>query len=532
MIGATIDGRYRVLRVLGQGGMGAVYEAEHTGTGRRVAVKVINADMAQKTEMVLRFQREARVAGSIETPHIVQVLDTGTDPTSGTVYMVMEFLRGEDLQQLIKRLGRVPPLTALRLIGQACIGLGKAHAAGVIHRDIKPANLFLCVQEGSPVTVKVVDFGIAKIMVEPGSGDEAGLTRTGGMLGSPLYMSPEQATGRKTIDHRTDVWSLGVVLYQALSGRVPHLAETLGALIMAICSEPVPPLQSVAPWVPTEIAEIVHRSLAPDPSARFSSMAALLQAIQQLVPDRLSVDVAELVPLTEAELAQVALRPLIVSAGAGQVAVTVAVAVTAASAPALGGSQGASTASGQAALSVSQGTPGGPGKGRSRLAPALAITVALGGGLAAYAFAGRTAVVAPASDPVVTTAPASPSTAGAPAAIVAPVSAADERVVRVAVEPIDATVEVDGRLAPIKDGFVEIRGVLGSAHHVRIVKDQQETASEVAITSLGAVPPKVQAAAADARPRKPMVEKARAAPSASAKPSAKPRDQALDGKFE
>ena len=530
MIGTTIDGRYRVLRVLGQGGMGAVYEAEHTGTGRRVAVKVINADMARKTEMVLRFQREARVAGSIETPHIVQVLDTGTDPTSGTVYMVMEFLRGEDLQQLIKRLGKVPPLTALRLIAQSCLGLGKAHAAGVIHRDIKPANLFLCWHEGGPVTVKVVDFGIAKIMVEPGSGEEAGLTRTGGMLGSPLYMSPEQATGRKTIDHRTDVWSLGVVLYQALSGRVPHLAETLGALIMAICSEPVPPLQSVAPWVPAEIAEIVHRALALDPSARFPSMAALLQAIQQIVPDRLTVDATELVPLTEAEFSYVAPSPRLVSAGEA------AVAATANAAPALGVSQGTSTSPGQGALSVSQGTSSAPAKGRSRLAPALAVVVAVGGGLAVYGLASRKAVVAPAREPVVNTMPAASSaTTVNPAVVLAaplsPVSAADERLVRVAIEPADATVEVDGRPAPIKDGFVEIRGVLGSAHHVRMVKDGQETASEVAITSLGAVPARVQAATADAKLLKPAGGKAHPAPSASAKP-AKPRDQALDGKFE
>ena len=525
MIGETIDGRYRCLRVLGQGGMGAVYEAEHTGTGRRVAVKVIHADMVKKTEMVLRFHREARVAGSIETPHIVQVLDTGTDPATGTVYMVMEFLRGEDMQQLIRRLGKVPALVALRLIAQACVGLSKAHAASVIHRDIKPANLFLSVAEGGPVTVKVVDFGIAKIMVDLGSDEEHGLTRTGGLLGSPLYMSPEQAMSRKTIDHRADVWSLGVVLYEALSGRVPHLADSLGELIMAICGQPVPPLQSVAPWVPSEIAAIVHRALTPDPNLRYPSMTALLEALQTVTAGRTSVDASELVPLGADEQAHVAPSPLALDGQASFVQVRGVTASTASTASRLG----VSTASGQAALSVSQGASPPARKGRAWLVPAFGAMVVVGG-LAGYKLTERKVVVAP--EPALVVAPTVPvavSIAAVPPPIV--VSAADEIAVRVAIDPPDARVEVDGRPTPVTDGYIEIRGVLGSAHHVRLSKDQRESPGEVAVTATGAVPPILHA---DTSPATTAVKPlgGRPLPTPSAKPTVKPRDQALDGKFE
>jgi serine/threonine-protein kinase len=531
MIGETIDGRYRCLRVLGQGGMGAVYEAEHTGTGRRVAVKVINSDMARKTEMVLRFHREARVAGSIETPHIVQVLDTGTDNATGTVYMVMEFLRGEDIQQLVRRVGKLPPLLALRLIGQACVGLSKAHAAAVIHRDIKPANLFLSMPEGRAVTVKVVDFGIAKIMVDLGSDDEPGLTRTGGLLGSPLYMSPEQAMGRKTIDQRADVWSLGVVLYEALAGRVPHLADSLGALIMAICSQPVPPLQGVAPWIPTEIAAIVHRALSPDLDLRYPSTTALLDAIQTITGNSLAVDASELVPLSAEEQASVAPRPLTL---AGQVDLAPAGAAASITASGLGASRSGSTSPGEGPLSLSQDRLPPAPRGRSWLAPAIGAALFGAGGLAAYSLANRHVVVAPVSEPVVAASTVLVASAAPPppaAIVVAPVSAAAEQSVQVAIEPVDATVEVDGRPTPVKNGFIEIVGVLGSAHHVRMIKNQRETSHEVAITSRGAVPPKLQA---DTGPSPVAGGSPAGRPSAgtTAKPAAKPRDQALDGKFE
>ena len=259
MIGETIDGRYRCLRVLGQGGMGAVYEAEHTGTGRRVAVKVIHADMVKKTEMVLRFHREARVAGSIETPHIVQVLDTGTDPATGTVYMVMEFLRGEDMQQLIRRLGKVPALVALRLIAQACVGLSKAHAASVIHRDIKPANVL--VTNGQ---VKVLDFGLSV---------QSGQTALSG--GTLAYLAPELLKDAPA-SVSSDLYAVGIIAYQILAGRYPFPATALHHLLEMIQSGQ-PDLSLIdAPEMTRRFVAIL---LAKQPEARYRSTTEAIDAL-------------------------------------------------------------------------------------------------------------------------------------------------------------------------------------------------------------------------------------------------------------
>lgn len=298
MLGQTIDGKYQIVRLLGQGGMGAVYEASHLGTGRRVAVKVILPGVPISRDAILRFQREARAAGVIESQHIVQVLDTGIDREQGVPFMVMEYLVGEDLQKLGERIGALAPDLALRIGAQACSGLHKAHEARVIHRDIKPANLFLARRDDSDVVVRILDFGIAKVKEDQltGAPDQA-LTRTGSMMGSPLYMSPEQAVGSKAIDHRTDVWSLGAVLYEVLTGRSPHhSAQTLGQLIMAICSAPPLPLTQVAPSVPREVADIVQRALRIDPNERFQSAAEMRDAIRQLLSSGTNITEGMLVP--------------------------------------------------------------------------------------------------------------------------------------------------------------------------------------------------------------------------------------------
>ena len=281
--------------------MGAVYEARHAGTGRRCAVKVIAGEALAKSEdIVNRFRREAMASGAIESQYIAQVMDTGVDPQSGSPYIVMELLVGEDLEQTVKRLGPLPPDVALRIGAQACLGLQKAHESGVVHRDIKPANIFLTRRDGGELVAKLLDFGIAKVTVDPlSSTDGKSLTRTGSLLGSPLYMSPEQALGQKTIDHRTDVWSLGVVLYEALTGATPHpSAETLGVLIMRICSEPPPPVQELAPWVPPEIAAVVHRALALDPAARWASASEMFAAMRALLPGGHSLDESMLAALS------------------------------------------------------------------------------------------------------------------------------------------------------------------------------------------------------------------------------------------
>jgi len=296
-----VDGKYQLVRQLGQGGMGAVYEARHKGTGRRVAVKLIaGASMQRNAEVVARFQREAMASGAIESQHIAQILDTGVDPTTGSPYTVMELLSGEDLEQALARLGPLAPDVALRIAAQACQGLRKAHEASVIHRDIKPANLFLVKGEEGGVVVKLLDFGIAKVKAEQAEAPESGsLTRTGSMIGSPLYMSPEQARGKKEIDHRTDVWSLGVVLYEALAGRTPHgHIDAVGELIFQICSLPAPPVQDHAPWVPAEVAAIVHKALALDPAQRFESAREMGEAIRAQLRSGSTLSESMFVPLS------------------------------------------------------------------------------------------------------------------------------------------------------------------------------------------------------------------------------------------
>jgi eukaryotic-like serine/threonine-protein kinase len=284
-----IDSRYEIVRQLGQGGMGAVYEATHLGTGRRVALKVIIAEALASSggdDIIARFQREARASGKIESQHVVQVLDTGVDRESGCPYLVMEHLTGEDLQQIIRRLGPLAPDAVLRIASHACAGLARAHQEGIIHRDIKAANLFVAQREMGELVVKVLDFGIAKVRADPMSANaQSSITRTGSLLGSPLYMSPEQVVGNKSIDARTDVFSLGVTMYEALSGVPPHHeVETIGALVLAICSGKRESLQSRAFWVPDDVAAIVEKSLALDPADRFQTMTEMQAAIATLLP--------------------------------------------------------------------------------------------------------------------------------------------------------------------------------------------------------------------------------------------------------
>ncbi|MBX3158979.1 MAG: serine/threonine protein kinase [Deltaproteobacteria bacterium] len=281
----VIDGKYEIVRELGKGGMGVVYEARHTGTGRRVALKEILGDsIGSDPVLIERFQREARATGAIETQHIAPVLDTGSDPTTAHPYLVMELLQGEDLQDLIVRHGSLSEQVALRVIAQACAGLVRAHEAGVVHRDIKPANLFLA-RRDEEVVVKVLDFGLARVKEQVAASQQLSLTSTGLMLGTPLYMSPEQVMGAKDLDHRSDLWSLGVVLYEALTGTTPHgEIETLGALLVSICSKPAKPIQELAPEVRDSVAAIVKKSLEIDQQKRYQSAAAMLADIKKVLP--------------------------------------------------------------------------------------------------------------------------------------------------------------------------------------------------------------------------------------------------------
>ncbi|MEZ4297237.1 MAG: protein kinase [Polyangiaceae bacterium] len=306
---ALIGGKYRVVKRLGQGAMGSVFEA-HDPAGQRVAVKVIMTELANNATLLGRFEREARSVAEIDTPHIVRVLDAGTDAESGLPFMVMELLEGEDLDQVMRSLGPLHPDLALRVAAQASLAMRDAHQARILHRDIKPANLYLAKNAGTRV-VKLLDFGVAKVRPEitRSNAETAGLTRTGSMLGSPLYMSPEQARGYKDIDFRADLWSLGVVLYKMLCGRAPHdETEELGELIILICTEPPPPIQDIAPWVAPEIAAVVHRALRFSPAERFGSAAEMYTALIQLLPGGDTIAESILRPMSAAERSMVAPR--------------------------------------------------------------------------------------------------------------------------------------------------------------------------------------------------------------------------------
>jgi eukaryotic-like serine/threonine-protein kinase len=293
VVGRTLGKKYLLVRLIGAGGMGSVYEAQHLGTLGHVALKLIHKrKLALGSEASRRFRREARAAGSIDSPNIVKVLDSGEDEATGDLYLVMERLVGEDLQRLVERVGPLPPDVAVRIAGQALSGLACAHATGIVHRDLKPANLFLAEQAGGAVTVKLLDFGIAKMLPSARHAPSGiALTRTGGMLGSPLYMSPEQVENSKGVDPRTDVWSLGSALYCALTGVAPHQqhVEMVGRLFVAICASPARPLRERAPWVSPEIARVVHDALAIDPADRTPSAVAMLEAIQRLAPGGISL---------------------------------------------------------------------------------------------------------------------------------------------------------------------------------------------------------------------------------------------------
>ena len=307
--GAFLGERYRIVRALGDGGMGAVYEAVDLSSERRVALKLVAEDvLANDPSVATRFQREARAMELLDHPHIARVLDAGV--IDGKPFLAMELLEGADLRDTLARVGPLPPAAALRIAAAVCEGLAHAHAAGIVHRDVKPANLFLARGDGDEIAVKILDFGVAKWKMQHvalDSSDERTLTRTGSMLGTPLYMSPEQAQGEREIDARSDVWSLGVVLYEALSGKTPHdEAETVGRLILWICSRPTPPLQSLAPWIAPEVARVVHKALKLDPDARFLSAAAMLPAIRALLPDDRGLLATDLRALTEAERRHVA----------------------------------------------------------------------------------------------------------------------------------------------------------------------------------------------------------------------------------
>ena len=274
-VGELVGAKYRIVRLLAEGGMGVVYEAQHTVVRRRFAVKFMRRDLAERRDILTRFQREAEAAGALESEHVAAAVDFGI-AEDGAPYIVMEYLVGESLTALLGRQGPLPVGRAADLVSQGGRGMEVAHAAGIIHRDLKPQNLFVCRRQDGTDLLKVLDFGVAKLQ----SIDELNAaTRTGAVVGTVAYMSPEQARGDKVVDQRSDVYALGAILYELCSGRKPHPGESQNAILHHIATQPVVPLESVAADLPVGFLAIVAGALAADPAARPPSAGALVEAL-------------------------------------------------------------------------------------------------------------------------------------------------------------------------------------------------------------------------------------------------------------
>lgn len=282
LVGSIVQDRYRVVRLLGEGGMGEVYEVEHVRIGRRLALKRLHTTYANDESILERFHREARAATMIGNKHIVEVTDMGELP-DGSPYIVLEFLKGRDLSQLLRDEGALPVSRVVSIMRQVCDGLAAAHDKGIVHRDLKPENIFLLDDQDHEDFVKLLDFGISKIKEKAEEVDS--LTATGQALGTPFYMSVEQAHGQRDIDGRTDIYALGVILYRMLTGRLPFQSETYMTLMVEILTED-PPMPSVLREnLPVGLEEVVMTALAKDRALRYQTAQDLMAALEPFADD-------------------------------------------------------------------------------------------------------------------------------------------------------------------------------------------------------------------------------------------------------
>ncbi len=280
-VGTILAGKYRVERVLGQGGMGIVVKATHLQLEQPVALKFLQPRGMENPAIVARFAREAKALAKLKSDHVAHVTDVG-NLESGAPYIVMEYLDGEDLSSLLERRGPLPIDEAVGYVLQACEGMAEAHEARIVHRDLKPANLFLAASgDGSAPVVKVLDFGIAKALDD----DTAGaLTKTSSVFGSAYYMAPEQMRNAKACDERTDVWALGVILYELLTGRVPFEGESVHQVVAAVLEKNRLAVHALRPDVPRELEAVIDRALVNDPAARASSVVELARGLLPFAP--------------------------------------------------------------------------------------------------------------------------------------------------------------------------------------------------------------------------------------------------------
>jgi len=282
--GDLLLGKYLIGETLGAGGMGVVVAAEHIQLGQKVAVKFLPATLRQNPDRVARFVREARAAARIRSEHVARVVDV-SGPDSDICYMVMEYLDGSDLAHVIRARGRLPPDEAVGYVLQACEAIAEAHGAGVVHRDLKPSNLFLTRRRDGTPLIKVLDFGISKVAsMTTDDGPVTDLTSTMAVMGSPVYMSPEQVRSSKAVDARTDVWSLGVILHELLTGKPVFVSESATELLAMIVADPPTPLRRIVPGLPATLESTVLACLEKQPAERLPDVATLARRLQPLAP--------------------------------------------------------------------------------------------------------------------------------------------------------------------------------------------------------------------------------------------------------
>ena len=304
-VGETLRGKYRLEGVLGEGGMAVVFRATAPSAPAGVAVKVLRPEMLAMPDLAARFERETRTASRLTGPHLVRVVDVDTTE-SGLPFMVMDLLEGHDLAEELDLRGPLPPDEAVAYVRQACDAMTEAHELGVVHRDLKPSNLFLC-DEDDTRTVKVLDFGISKV-VGKGAEEDIRTTHADTSVGTPLYMSPEQVRSSTDVDARTDVWSLGVILYELLVGRPPFTGSTTTATAMILAQEPEPP-STLRTDVPKELDALIARALSKRAGERYADTAAFAAALLPFAPpspiggERLARIVAEAHANRDARLA-------------------------------------------------------------------------------------------------------------------------------------------------------------------------------------------------------------------------------------
>ena len=284
-IGDVLSGKYRIERVLGSGGMGVVVAAHHLQLDERVAIKFLLPEGLKNPEALVRFEREARAAVKIKNEHVARTIDVGK-LENGAPYIVMEFLEGSDLATLLRSRRSLKVDEAVEYLLQASEAIAEAHALGIIHRDLKLENLFVVRRADGLMSIKVLDFGISKVTGTAGSGRDMGMTRTSTIMGSPVYMSPEQLHSTRDVDTRTDIWALGVILYELISGRPPFSGDSLPELVAKILTRPPEPLLNLRPDAPIGLERVILRCLEKDKALRYGNIAELAMALVEFGPRR------------------------------------------------------------------------------------------------------------------------------------------------------------------------------------------------------------------------------------------------------